>query len=198
MADSETTENQEQQPAADAQSTGDATGTAKGGTAEQEVTFTPEQQKLIDQRIGEARKKAREQAAAELEAERQKAEAEAETKRLEAEQQFKELAEKRANRIVELEKETDRIADLEAQVEAANKALTGQLEALRDGVPAHILELISERDLPSQLDWLTKHRGEYVTGSATTKGVPATPKANAAGIPEEEKLKQAARTWRGV
>jgi hypothetical protein len=196
MADTETTDVQE--PTDDAQPTGDATGTPKGGTAEQEVTFTPEQQKLIDQRIGEARKKAREQAAAEMEAERQKAEADAEAQKLEAEQKFKELAEQRANRVVELEKELTRIPDLEAQVEAAHQALTAQLEALRDGVPAHILELISERDLPSQLDWLTKHRGEYVTGSATTKGVPATPKANANGIPEEEKLKQAARTWRGV
>lgn len=156
-------------------------------------------QKLIDQRIGEARRKAREQVAAVLEAERKKAEADAEAKRLEEKQEFKELAEQRADRIAELEKETARIADLEAQLEASNKALTAQLETLREGVPAHILELISERDLPSQLDWLAKHRGEYVTTETGRKGhVPATPKANSAGIPDEERLKQSAQTWRGI
>lgn len=197
MADTDTTGAEEQVD--DAQSTGDATGAPKGGTTEQDVTFTPEQQKLIDQRIGEARRKAREQAAAELEAERKKAEADAEAKRLEEKQEFKELAEARANQIVDLQKQVDRIPELEAQLEASNKALTAQLETLREGVPAHILELISERDLPSQLDWLAKHRGEYVTTEAGRKGhVPATPKANANGIPDEERLKQSAQTWRGI
>lgn len=189
MADTDTTEEQ-QQAEVEQPDTGDATGEEKGGESGQ--TFT---QADVDRIVADRLKRESEKA----EKKRQQEEADAEAKRLESEKKYQELAEQRANRIVELEKETARIADLEAQLESSNKALTAQLEALREGVPAHILELIAERDLPSQLDWLTKHRSEYVAGESARKGhVPATPKANAGGIPDEEKLKQATPTWRGI
>lgn len=189
MADTDTTEDQ-QQAEVEQPDTGDATGEEKGGESGQ--TFS---QADVDRIVAERLKRESEKA----DKKRQQEEADAEAKRLESEKKYQELAEQRADRIAALEKENARIPELEAQIEASNKALTAQLETLREGVPPHILELISERDLPSQLDWLAKHRGEYVTTDAGRKGhVPATPKANANGIPDEERLKQSAQTWRGI
>lgn len=67
------------------------------------VTLTKEQQALVDRLVGDARKKAREQAKAEYEEAQRKAAEEAEAKRQAEQGQYKELADKAEQKVKELE-----------------------------------------------------------------------------------------------
>ncbi len=145
----------------DDQKTDDATG-SNGGKTDTPVTFTPEQEELVNKRIGEARTKAREQAKAELEAERAKADAEAETKRLEEQKEFESLAAKRADKIAELTPQAQKAQRYEA-------ALKKHLEAQRSGLPDHIVEILDTMDPADQLEYIAKHQDKLKPAGTSGK-----------------------------
>lgn len=175
----------------DAQTTGDATGTNGGNSTER--TFT---QADVDRIVNERLKRAAEKA----DEERQKAEADAEAKRLEDQKEFETLATQRAERIRELETKLEQATAVEQELERSNKALETYVAALRDGLPQSVLVLLDGRPLPDQLEWLTQNRDEVLgqkSAPEKPKGVPASPKASGNGIPDDEKRRRAANTWRG-
>lgn len=103
------------------------------------------------------------------------------------------------NRVTELEAETEKAAALAEELERSNKALSAHVETLRDGVPADVLVLLDDKSLPEQLEWLSANRDKYVArdnDKPPTKGIPGTPKPNSDGIPDDERRKRAAMTWR--
>lgn len=193
MADTATTEAPETTDATteDAQPTADATGTENGGNGER--TFTQaDVDRLIEDRIRREREKA--------DKERRKAEEAAEAKRLEDQKEFEQLANQRAERIKELEAETDKATTLAEELERSNTALETYVATLREGLPQSVLVLLDGRPLPDQLEWLTANRDEVLgtqPGPDKPKGVPASPKANGSGTNDDEKRKRAANTWRG-
>src|SRR5690554_5684514 len=124
MADTATAEATEttEATAADAQATGDATGTNGGDSTER--TFTQaDVDRLIDERLKRAAEKA--------DKDRQKAAAELEAKRLEEQQEFETLAKQRADRIRELETEAEKATTLAEELERSNKALETYVATLR-------------------------------------------------------------------
>ena len=193
MADTDTVDAQAQTDpkADDAQDTANATG-QNGGTDER--TFTQaDVDRLIEDRLKRAADKA--------EKDRLKAGEAAESKRLEDQKEFEKLATQRAGRITELEAEAEKATTLTEQLERSNKALSTYVATLREGLPQSVLVLLDKSDIVEQLEWLAENR-EAIIGNdkepdkPLTKGVPASPKANTNGIPDDEKRKRAANTWR--
>lgn len=103
-------------------------------------------------------------------------------------------------RVADLEAFEGKAAELTGELETTNAALASYVETLREGVPDHVLVLLDDKPLAAQLEWLAKNRDSVATAKTeqTTKGVPATPKANTSGIPEDERRRRAANTVRGV
>ena len=105
-------------------------------------------------------------------------------------------------RVDELEPVAESATTLTEQLERSNKALSTYVETLREGLPQSVLVLLDKSDVVEQLEWLAENREAIIGTDKTedkplTKGVPASPKANANGIPDDEKRKRAANTWRG-
>ncbi len=130
-----------------------------GATA---VTFTQEQlDEIIKKRLAQQKRKLGEQA----DAAQQKATDAAETTRLQEQKQFKELSEKQAARLAELEK-------LEPRLKSYEQAFGIYLEKAREGLPEHLAPLLDKLNPVEQLEYLTEH------GAALAKpagGVPPTP-----------------------
>ncbi len=143
--------------------TGDATDNS-GETKPEPQIFTKEHvEALVKERLDRAERKAAEKAAKEREA--------AEAAGLAEQQKFKELADKHAAKVAEIEPQLATVAE---KAERYEKALTGYLGALRKTVPANILTLLDKLDVVDQLEWIGANADKVA--APTTQGIPATPK----------------------
>lgn len=128
--------------------------------SEAEKKFTQaDLDRVVSERL-EREKKQREKAAT-------KAREEAEAKALEDQKEYQSLAEKRQEKIGELEAEVERlsgvVADVEPKAKKYQATLEKELEARMEGVPDYIKGLLEGRDPVDQLTWLTENH-EQVTG----------------------------------
>lgn len=152
---------QDEQNGQDSAQTGDATGTNSGETAR---TFSQQElDRIVKERLERAEAKR-------AEAE-QRAREEAEAAALAEQERYKELAEKRAAQVEELEAKAERASRYE-------EVITSLLEAQLKDVPDHILPLLERLDPVEQLDYLSKNRGALAPPPDPEPGrVPATPRA---------------------
>jgi len=161
-----------------------------GGEGAGEKKFT---QAELDYQIGERLKRERE-------ANEAKATKDAEAARTEAlreQSKFKELSETQAQQLTFKDAE---ITQLKADLEASNGALRSQLEAEREGLPAHIIEVLDTMTEPKQLEYISKHRTQLkpASGNGTadppkpgqTTPVPPAPKAGDTPLSDEDRRKQ--------
>ena len=127
-----------------------------------------------------------------------------------AQKQLKAIDDEKLSEVERLQKQVDALttqatdaATLTEQLERSNAALSTYVAQLRDGLPQSVLVLLDKSDQAEQLEWLTANRtsimgnGTHEPEKLPTKGVPVTPKANANGIPDDERKARAANTWRG-
>lgn len=139
--------------------------------SEERVTFTPEQQALVDTLVGEARVKARSKAEADLAEQANKDKKAAEQATLAAEQKWKELAEISQARAAELEPLIAKVEEYEKLIEGMLKSTVKEKgEAAKravDALPASMTAL-------EKLDWLTKN-AELFQGSGGGVGTPGRP-----------------------
>jgi len=182
-----------QVPQGDGGATGDAPGAeAQAGTGEQQpnggdaaaVTFSAEQQAHIDQLIGERLKRAKEQWKAAADVAEKKAADAAEADRLKEQAKFKELSEKQAAQLAELE-------GVKPELERYKGALEQYAAKAREGLPEHLVPLLEKLDVVEQLAYLAEH-GAAVGKPAAQ--VPETPNA----APGSETLDDAAKRKRSV
>lgn len=125
----------------------------------------------------------------------------------EAKQALREYEDEKLSETDRLQKQVDELkpvaekfTQLEQELERSNKALETYVATLREGLPQSVLVLLDGRPLPDQLEWLTQNRDEVLgqkSAPEKPKGVPASPKASGNGIPDDEKRRRAANTWRG-
>ena len=172
----------------DDQKTDDSTG---GEDAEKagkkkgvKVTFTPEQQALVDQQIGEARTKEREKAKAELDAETAKAKKKADEAALKDKEEWKTLADQRQADIDELTKQKTELEPFKQQAEKYKKALDDILAAQKKKLPKHILTLIEKLDPVDAMAYITEN-AEALGAKPETYG--ETPEGKEKKISDDEK-----------
>lgn len=135
----------------------------------EEAKFTQADiERIIAERLDRERKKAEEKAA--------KAQAEAEAKALAEQNQFKELAEKHAQRIAQLEA-------IEPKAQRYEAALVKLLEAQRKSIPEHVITLLDKLDVADQLEWIATNQAKI----APPSGAPATPKATGSNTTPEDR-----------
>jgi DNA repair exonuclease SbcCD ATPase subunit len=133
--------------------TGDAPGQESGG----EVTFSDEQQAKIDRIIAERLSRAEEKWKTKAEKVRQKAKEEAEKARLKEQAEWKKLAEQAESKLEEIKPQYESASE---KLERYQGALSGYLEAARDGVPDYVTDLLDKLDPVEQLQWLADHSEE--------------------------------------
>jgi DNA repair exonuclease SbcCD ATPase subunit len=123
---------------------------------------------------------------------REQAQAEAEKKRLEAEGKFKELAEQAQAKLSETEKQLTELAPLKEQSERYRKALETYAAKAKEGLPAHVVELLDALPDPvAQLDYLTKH-GDALRAPAGFGGPAGSPGRSATtALSDEDRRKLA-------
>ena len=166
--------------------TGDASGNNNGGNegANSEAKFT---QADIDRIVGERLKRAEESAAQKS----KEAAAKAEAKALADSQQFKELSEKQAARLLELETasgETGKaIEQLNAERDRYRKALEENVKERKKGLGDHIISLLDNLDPVSQLEWLTKNWAKLGSNAG---GPPPTPNAQNGDAAQKEEARK--------
>ncbi len=153
---------------------GDATGEqnkpAPEGGDKGGVKFTPEQQKLIDELIGTARKEGRSSASRELEDKQKKDSEVAEQKRLEEQKEWEKLANDRKASVEKLEADNKTLTETNERYATAIKS---KLESERKGLPEHIVALLDKLDPVDQLEWLAAN-GETARKGTAPAG-PGTP-----------------------
>ena len=154
----------------DPPATGDPTGDDNGGSGGEAKFSQTDLDRIVAERLERERKKS--------EAATAKAKAEAEAKALADQQKFEELAEQRGKRVGELETQ---VGDLEPKLETAQqqierleKALLGQLKAMKSDLPEATLELLKKLDPVEQLEHLAKY-GEALRGKPSG-GIDPTPR----------------------
>lgn len=161
----------------------DATGTNGGPQGSDAKTFTQaELDAIVKDRLERANRKRDDEAA--------KIKADEADKALQAQQQFKELADKRADRIVELEATAATIEPLQQERDRLANVVADLVKQQRDGLPEHVIELLEGKDVVEQLAWITKH-GATLTGrtGGPTTGVAGLPRP-AGNIPREQLIAQ--------
>lgn len=186
MADEATTGETTEQPAVDPAQSDNATEEQNGG--KDAITFAS--QKELQQYINDTLKdrlaredRKREEAAA-------KARKEAEEAALEQQEEFKKLADKRAERILDLEAQVGTLEQVTAERDEMNDALQGYLNTEREGLPDHILPLLDELSPVKQLAYISANRAQF--GKASGRGIDPTPKGQSdPKIPDEERRKVA-------
>jgi len=127
-------------------------------------------------------------------ADRARAEKDAEAQRLEEQQKWEELAKQRQTELDELRAQVQELEPLSAQVERYMTALGSYLEAARDGVPTHIIELLDKMDPVDQLTYITEHADALIPQENNRgSGPPKTPRARERGdtLTEDERRKKA-------
>lgn len=185
MADEPTTGTAADEPTAEPAQPDDATEDQNGG--KDAITFASQKdlQKYIDDALKERlerEKRKREEAEA-------KARKEAEEKALEQQQEFKQLADKRAERILDLEGQIGTLEQITSERDELQTALTGYLDKERDGLPEHILSLLDDLPPVKQLAWISANRTQL---GKNGRGIDPTPRGQSdPRIPDEEKRKVA-------
>ena len=159
--------------------TGDATGD-KGGSEKPTPTFTQaDVDRIVKERL--------DRESAKTEKATQKAREEAEAKALADQAKYQELADKRGQKLTELEATTvDLTGKLELATQRAERyeqALTALLTEQRKRVPDHLHSLLDKLPVDEQLTWIASN-GDKLTGAT---GVPATPKP--AGLTDADQAK---------
>lgn len=157
-------------PAADPQASPPNTPPAPAGNpgAGDGPSFTQAQ---LDSYLANERRKWEDKAKRDADAVRAKAEEDA----LADQQKHKELADKRAERIVQLEAEATTAQSLKDEKERLSAALGTYVDALKEHATDAMKDACEGRDLPWQIEFLSKHLG--ATGKPTN-GIPATVRAN--------------------
>lgn len=140
-------------------------------TQDDELTFSEEQQKFIDKRIGQARIKAREKAQVDYKAQAETAQTDAERARLETENKWKELAEMHEGRVQELEP-----YELEAKAyrELIANMLKDRIKELGDAAKKAVAALPDSLTDLDKLNWLNKSQALFETEGVTRVGTPAS------------------------
>ena len=133
-------------------------------------TFTQDEVNTI---VAERLKREDEKKARELD----KARADAEEKALEDNAKWKELAEKRDKRISELEAQAGDAEALKQELDGYRNALTTQLKAEKEGLPAHILALVDKLNPIEQLEYLAANRAA-LGATQQKKYVPGSPRSD--------------------
>lgn len=126
--------------------------------------------RLIDERLKREREKSAKAA--------EKAKADAEAKALEEGNQFKELADKRAAKIAELEAQASEMETVRTRQADYEKAITGYLMTEKNGLSEPILALLEKLDPLDQLAWIAENKAKLLpanNGKAQHSPVPATP-----------------------
>lgn len=171
------------EPAPDPVEPADATGT-NGGNTDGAITFADKQalqeyinETLKDRLAREDRK--REEAEA-------RARKETEEKALAENQQFRELAEKRQERVVELEGQVGQIEQLTTERDELSQALEAILAKEREGLPEAVIELLNDKSPAKQLQWIAANKATLT--KANGRGIEPTPTAQQdPSIPDEER-----------
>ncbi len=149
--------------------TADATGT-NGVTQDAERRFTQADiDRVVKERLERADEKARR--------ERDRADQQAETARLEAQGELTQVNENLKAQIAELESKVATLDSLTAERDAAYAVVAGLVEADLKAAPDYVQELIAERPVTEQLDYLNKHRDKWTK----TRPNGAGPSPNPAG-----------------
>lgn len=134
----------------------------------EQPTFTQaDLDRIVKERIEREQKKAEKAA--------EKARKEAEEAALAEQQEFQTLAQKRQERVLELEGQVSELETVKAQAEKYEKALVSFRDAQFENLPDHIKELLEGRDVADQLEWLSKHN-EAVNPQQGGARLPFTPK----------------------
>jgi hypothetical protein len=141
---------------------------------ESKVTFTPEQQALVDKKIGLARIKARETARIDFETKAAKDKEAADQAALVAQQEWQTLAETRGARVTELEPLEKRIEDYEKMVKGL---LKDAIEGLGDTAKSAVDALPESMTAIEKLNWLGKNQ-ELFQASGGPVGTPKRPKTS--------------------
>lgn len=171
------------EPAPETVTPADATGTnggkPDGNTQDAEKRFTQaDLDRLIDERLSRERTKA--------ERDRKKAEDEAAEKALAENERFRELAEKRQERVVELEGQVGQIETLTAERDELSQALQSILDKEREGLPEAVIELLNDKSPAKQLQWITANKATLTKSNG--RGIEPTPQAQSdPSIPDEER-----------
>ena len=140
------------QAGAEEQDAGDATG-------EPFIQFGSEKefQNAIDARLKERlEREGRKREAAE-----KKAAEKARQEAMEKNQEFESLAQERQARIEELENELQTLGSVKETAERYENALKTRVEAQMASVPEYVRDLLSDRDPVAQMEYLTKHAGNF-------------------------------------
>lgn len=178
-----------QPPAPPAEDTDDASGgqstTTPENSGKKERVFTQaEVDKAIEDRL------ARERRHAEKEAE--KAKREAELVSLAEQQKFQELAQKRQERVLELEGQLADFETLTTKIAKYEKALGSYRDALLANVEEKVKPLLQNLDVADQLQWLAANATTSANPNQPPPPTfPATPQPNGRGLTAEEKKAQA-------
>lgn len=138
--------------------------------SENDITFTEDQQKFVDKRIGQARISAREKAEAKAQLSQDQAAEQAEQTRLEGEKEWQKLAKHHEARADELE-------PLEAQLKAALEVVEGilkdRIKALGDDAKKAVAGLPGTLSASDKLIWLNTNEGLFTTDDKKVLGTPA-------------------------
>ncbi len=122
-----------------------------------------------------------------------KAEEAAARKQLEDQGKFKELADTAQAQVAQLTAKVAELEPLAVQVERYKTALLAQVKVARDGIPAHVGELLDRMDPVEQLEYLSKHAKEL--RPAQTGGPTNSPlRGSAPGLSDAEVASKVVRT----
>lgn len=129
---------------------------------ETKVTFTPEQQVLVDKLVGDARVKAREKTTTELAAQATKEKETTDRAALVAEQKWQTLAEQSQARVLELEANEPKVKAYEALIDGM---LKDALKVAGDATKKAVESLPASMTAVEKLDWLNKNKELFQAGS---------------------------------
>lgn len=144
-----------------------------------EVTFTAEQQVLVDKLVGEARVKARDQASQAAQGAADAAKKKAEQEALKAKAEWQKLAETHESRVKELEPLVQQVEAYQAIIE---NLLDDRVKALGDGAASAVKALPESMTALDKLNWLSKNV-ELFQPAGDGGGTPRRPKQKTATEP---------------